>query len=77
MKSLRMIPNYIGTVYRGINCLRFSSHQKVGDLFYWKGFTSTSMKSEIAEKFKKNNGSIFIINSLTGKDLSLYSIYEH
>lgn len=44
IKSLFLIPNFIGIVHRGISHLRFSSHQKEGDLFYWKGFTSTSLK---------------------------------
>ncbi len=76
MKSLLFIPNFIGLVHRGINNFRFSTYQKVGDLFYWKGFTSTSLLPEIGERFKKNSGTIFHINSLTGKDVSLFSVYE-
>ena len=73
--SVSLLPNYIGLVHRGISQLRFSTFQKEGDLFYWRQFTSTSMNSSVAEQFKKNNGTIFHINSLTGKDLSLYSVY--
>ena len=40
--SLRKMPNYIGTVYRGMKNFRFSSHHKAGDSFYWRSFTSTS-----------------------------------
>jgi hypothetical protein len=55
---------------------RFSSYQKVGDCFYWKNFTSTSLNAEIAAKFKNTNGTIFHIKSISGKDISLFSIYE-
>lgn len=75
IKSLSALPNHVGMVYRGINKLRFSSHQKVGDLFYWKGFTSTSLKASVGEQFGKN-GTIFHINSISGKNVSLFSIYE-
>lgn len=64
-------------VHRGINKLRFSSYQKVGDCFYWKSFTSTSKKVSVAESFKKSGGSVFHINSLTGKNLEKYSVYSH
>lgn len=55
---------------------RFSSYQKVGDCFYWKNFTSTSLNVQIAQKFKKSNGTIFHINSISGKNISLFSIYQ-
>jgi hypothetical protein len=31
---------------------------------------------DIAQKFKKSNGTIFHISSASGKDISLFSIYE-
>lgn len=48
IKSLNELPNYINTVHRGINKLRFSLYQKAGDCFYWKSFTSTSKKVSVA-----------------------------
>jgi hypothetical protein len=76
IKSLNELPNYLGIVHRGINNFRFSNYQAVGDCFYWKSFTSTSIRPEVAEQFKKSGGTVFHITSLTGKDLSLFSIYE-
>lgn len=61
------LPNFIGKVYRGIRNFRFSDHKKAGDSFYWRSFTSTSLKEEVANSFKKSNGTLFHINSLTGK----------
>lgn len=69
------LPNYYGEVHRGIKNFRFSSYQNVGDCFYWKNFTSTSKLVDIAQKFKKINGTIFHITSVSGKDISLFSIY--
>ena len=70
------MPNYIGQVHRGISKFRFSSFKNVGDSFYWRSFTSTSVSEVIAEKFKGQNGSLFHINSLTGKKLGVFSVYE-
>ncbi len=76
LRSLMMLPNYIGVVHRGVRNLRLSSLQKVGDVFYWKAFTSTSIDPKVAQRFKQSKGTILHINSLTGKDLSLYSIFD-
>jgi hypothetical protein len=77
VNSLNQLPGYLGVVHRGIAGLRFANYQKVGDCFYWKGFTSTSIKVEVAANFKNGGGSVFHINSLTGKNLSLFSLYEY
>ena len=76
INSLFKLPNYYGQVHRGIRNFRFSSHQKVSDCFSWKGFTSTSKKEGIAEGLKNVNGTIFHINCLTGRDISLFSVYS-
>lgn len=77
MKSLNHLPNYLGVVHRGISNLRLGDYQKVGDCFYWKSFTSTSTRKELADFYRRRVGTVFHINSLTGKDISLFSIYEH
>ena len=75
IKSVLYLPNFLGVVHRGIKNYRFSKLQKTGDVLCWKGFTSTSLDEKVAEKFKKGVGTIFHINSLTGRDLALYSMY--
>lgn len=77
VKSMKMLPNYLGVVHRGASNCKISKFQKIGDVFYWKQFTSTSQDIQIANKFKSDNGSIFHITSLTGKDISLYSLYQN
>lgn len=44
VKALEKLPNYIGTVYRGMRNYKHSSMYSVGSVFNWKSFTSTSRK---------------------------------
>lgn len=75
MAALGKMKNYIGVVHRGIKQFKFASHHKVNDSFYWAAFTSTSKCEKICANFKDDKGSIFHINSLTGKDVSEFSVY--
>ena len=49
--SMRMLPNHIGTVYRGVRKFKHSSLDPpaaVGSVINWRGFTSTSKKESKA-----------------------------
>ena len=74
IKSVLLLPNYYGVVHRGVRNYRFSKLQKTGDVLCWKGFTSTSQDEKVAQMFKTRIGTIFHINSLTGRNLTIYSI---
>ena len=71
-------------VYRGISNFKFSKNIKIGDVFYFREFISTSLKENVARDFLRNKGTLLIItiknNGINGfpnycyniKDISLF-----
>lgn len=78
-KALDKLPNFIGTVYRGV--ARFQhSKQITGNpkVLNWKSFNSTSTNEATAVDFSDGaGGTVYHIDSLTGKDIAKFSAYEH
>jgi hypothetical protein len=68
--ALAKIPSQKLTVYRGASK---KAKVKVGEVMFFKGYTSTSLDQNIAESFVKRNGYLMIINVNSGKDIMEYS----
>ena len=77
IKSLQQLKNYYGQVHRGIPSIRLSSYQKKGDLIYFKAFTSASISKSISKSYNSGSGTIMHITSLTGKEITPFSLYSN
>lgn len=76
IQTLKKLANFVGVTHRGVRDFRFSTLKfKVGDVFNWKSFTSSSASLEVSMKFIGKCGSIFHINCLSGRDISAFSFY--
>lgn len=49
--TLRELPYFVGTVYRGINSTLLSDNIKEGDIIVWNAFSSTSKRKSICQSF--------------------------
>lgn len=64
--------------HRGVRDFRFSTLKfKVGDVFNWKSFTSSSANINVSKQFIGICGSIFHINCLTGRNISAFSFFPN
>lgn len=78
IQALKQLRNFVGATHRGIKDFRFSTlRYQPGQVFNWKSFTSTSTDAFVSKKFVGKCGSIFHINSLTGRDISEFSFYKN
>jgi len=73
-EALDLLPNYCGSVYRGIDC-EILSKQQIGKMIVWPGFSSATLSLHLAYSFlkEKKSGTLFLIESKTGKNISKYS----
>jgi len=73
--ALAKVPDTKQIAYRGIptkeELPNYTSNRDIN----WIGFTSMSSKKEKATKFSGNEGIVFEIEMLNGKDISEYSMY--
>ena len=53
----------------------FKLKQNEGEVMYWKSFTSTCEEVGNAQNFSSSNGTVFHIESLTGKSVAQFSAY--
>eukprot|EP01124_Arcella_intermedia_P012403 TRINITY_DN18751_c0_g1_i1.p1 TRINITY_DN18751_c0_g1~~TRINITY_DN18751_c0_g1_i1.p1 ORF type:complete len:666 (+),score=140.14 TRINITY_DN18751_c0_g1_i1:23-2020(+) len=79
--GLQKLPDYKGTVYRGVKDVLFSKHPneiyKVGKGVVWVTVTSTSQNPEVPQSFlKKGDGTLCRIEVIEGKDISQLSFYK-
>lgn len=73
---MQLLPFYYDRCYLGVKNFRFSRYFKEKNTFYLHGFTITFKKNEkIKSELIGQSGSFFIIRSLTGKEISKYSLY--
>lgn len=70
------LPIYNGLVYRGVALQSWS--WKKGQIHCFKAFSSSSLEKDKGKLFTKGvgKGTIFIIHSLTGRDISNYSYFK-
>ena len=73
--NMNMLPNLLGNFYFGMKSFRFSKFYKKSHTFYWHSFTIAYQdKERVAKDTLTNNGTLFIISSLNGKDIHSFSI---
>ena len=76
--NLNYLKSYIGECYVGMRNFKFSWFFKKHQTFYWHSFTQARLKPEaIAKDLKGQRGTLFHINSLTGKIIDEYSLYPN
>lgn len=68
-RALLKLPNFSGIVFRGTESKYLPS--KVGEIFEWKAFTSTSQRADIAKTFIRD--AYLELSVLNGKNIKLYS----
>lgn len=55
---------------------RLSQFYKENQSFYWYNFTTAYIdREDVEEEVKEHRGTLFIINSVNGKDISWFSLY--
>jgi len=78
-KALGCLQTYIGTVYRGIKLLLAPEIYSAGKPITWQAFSSSTKKQMATLEFvmtlpgRKLQGSIFVIESMTAKDIRHFS----
>jgi len=74
--EMNLLRNYIGKCYVGLKNFRFSQFFNKGNTFYWHSFTSASKNEvQIRNILLGHSGTLFHINSLTGKSIEHFSLY--
>lgn len=72
MSALEKLPMRSTTVWRGIRG-NIGSNFNENTKHIWWGVNSCSPKIDVAESFSSEKGSLFCINTIYGKDITLYS----
>jgi hypothetical protein len=75
VKNLIALPNYLGVVHRGLRGYKHSNNYKVGDVFNWKSFISTTIDARKSKAFLDRTGTLFHISCVTGKDITEFSVF--
>ena len=80
MSGLAALPDWKGTVFRGVPASSFSvvkENYSNGKDIHWSSFTSTTTSISRAKQFAHGKGGIiFFIHVLTGRDVSCYSAFK-
>eukprot|EP01062_Namystynia_karyoxenos_P029478 TRINITY_DN22136_c0_g1_i1.p1 TRINITY_DN22136_c0_g1~~TRINITY_DN22136_c0_g1_i1.p1 ORF type:complete len:594 (+),score=142.62 TRINITY_DN22136_c0_g1_i1:71-1783(+) len=86
-RGLQEVPDWEGTVYRGINAAKGPQVRKQytpGRQIHWSSISSCTTSYEVAKLFATGRegmepglGLVFCIHVLTGKDVSLLSAIQH
>eukprot|EP00971_Amphidinium_carterae_P231227 4588712-Amphidinium_carterae.1 len=86
-RALSCMPAHVssiaGPVYRGVNTLLNPAVYAPGKCITWQAFTSCTRKLQVILTFldklpsRKLQGSVFVIDSSTAKDVSFFSEYPH
>ena len=77
--ALGSLPTHVGKVYRGINILLNHDIYALGKRITWQAFSSSTKKQTVTLKFvnqlpeRKLLGSLFVIDSITAKDIRHFS----
>lgn len=75
MTAIGKLPSIQATVWRGINCDATPDFLD-NDTFTWWGITSCSRGLEIVQRFVGDSGTLFNIETIDGKDISMFSANE-
>lgn len=74
--GIKMLPNFIGEVYRAVDTKFDVDKYSLGKIIQWNQFSVANLDwKNSSELLTKNKGIVFIIKSLTGREISLYSKY--
>lgn len=66
--NMHLLDNYYGLCFFGIRNFKFSKFFRPDQVFYWHSFTTAHKnKNNIMNDLKNEVGTLFYINSLTGK----------
>lgn len=72
-QAVSLSPVTTNEVYRGVNIPFVHTNYNIGDTLVWNTFTMCSEEwKNVGELLKSKQGIVFIINSKTGRDVSLY-----
>ena len=72
MTALEKLPSIQATVWRGVNYDAITDFVD-NDTFTWWGITSCSRSLEIVQRFVGESGTLFNIQTVHGKDISMFS----
>ncbi len=80
MRALDRLPPFSGTVFRGgnkgVDQTTVRQQYQPGRVVQWAAFSSTSRSAEAVRQFvKKDEGVIFRIKVVTGRDIGAYSYF--
>jgi len=70
--ALRKLPSIRATVWRGV-CENVSSPFDTDDVHIWWNVNSCTIATSVAEAFLGNDGTLFAIETIHGKDISVFS----
>jgi ankyrin repeat protein len=74
--SIQKLGRYEGTVFRGTDKKFDRSKFEIGKEFTWPTFSSCSLDWSVAGNFTNKKGTIFLIKSKNGRNISMYSKYQ-
>jgi hypothetical protein len=77
LAGLRNLEYSKGTCFRGLTNYRDVSEYKKNAFIRWPAFSAMSKDKSKALKFAKNNGLLFEVEVLSGRDISKLSMYPH
>ncbi|RYX85358.1 ankyrin repeat domain-containing protein, partial [bacterium] len=73
-QSLQHLPNHVGEIYRAVDTKFSINDYKIDSYIVWNTFSTCSNESKpVIDYLSQNKGIVFIINSLTCKNISSYS----
>jgi len=77
IQGLNKLPNYSGTVYRGIDIslLELSKQYSRDNLVLWVAFTSTTTDINVMKRFTGDKGTWLAIDIEEGKEIQKFSMY--
>ena len=79
--ALGSLPTHVGKVFRGMNVLLNRNIYAPGNQITWQAFSSSTKNQTKTINFvnllsgRKLSGSLFVIDSITGKDIRHFSAY--
>lgn len=73
--NMSLLPNHLGLCYYGLRNFKASMHFKSGNTFYWHSFTLAYKEQQnVAEELAKHSGTLFRIQSTSGKVISPFAM---
>jgi hypothetical protein len=77
--ALKKLPPTEVTVWRGVKDETVASKYLEGEVYTWWAVTSCSISIEIVEKYldESGSGTLFTIETVTGRDISMFSAIPH